>query len=446
MSSTFRQSNLSPQARADQALREILTLQWKQEPGLIIQSPPGGGKTGIVERVAIQELALLHGRAMIATLTNEQTFDLARRLTAHYPRYPIYLFVRADLPVAQDLLTIANLVIVRNSTQLPKGPCVILANAQRWLYDSYDDHFTCLILDEAYQLPYSRFLPLASMADRLVLVGDPGQIGPVITCNIDRWKSEPAGPHLPCPQALFAQHAPFKVLGLPVSRRLVPDTVAIIQPVFYPRLPFLALTSPGTRGIVVSSARSTVFDQAIDLAVGGASMVQIELPPLMTGHSDEELADRMVALIQTLFSRGLHVRDDGGSVIPLRSSMIGVVCAHVRQVSAVVKRLPSQSGILVETADRFQGLERHIMIVHHPLSGQASIDDFHLDVGRLCTMLSRHRILCFLLTRQGIDEMLKTSPLSGDRILGSQEDREYFGWKAHLHIQRNIGKYVVRIK
>lgn len=171
---------LLPHLQAEQAVREILVTQWRQEPVLIVQSPPGGGKTGIVERLAIQELVFLHGRAMIATLTNAQAYDLARRLTRHYRRHAIYLFIRARLPHPQDLRTISNLVLVNQAAFLPKGPCIIIANATRWsCFDkTCDDHFTCLILDEAYQLSHACFQQLATMADRLVHVGDPGQIAP----------------------------------------------------------------------------------------------------------------------------------------------------------------------------------------------------------------------------------------------------------------------------
>ena len=190
---------------------------------------------------------------------------------------------------------------------------------------------------------------------------------------------------------------------------------------------------------------TTALDQVIDLAIQGASLVQVELPPLITGRCDEELADVIVSLIKALFARGIQIRDENGAVMPLSPSMVGVVCAHVAQVSAVVQRLPVQSGILVETADRFQGLERQIMIVYHPLSGQFNIDAFHLDAGRFCVMLSRHRLACFLVTRGGIETVLERQRPQGNRILGIDEDQEYLGWKVHLQVQQALRKRVVRI-
>jgi hypothetical protein len=83
---------------------------------------------------------------------------------------------------------------------LMKVPCVAIANAARWswsdatLYEPFD----LQIVDEAFQLPDYCFHQIANLGRRLVLVGDPGQIAPVVTCEIERWVSDPVGPHVAC--------------------------------------------------------------------------------------------------------------------------------------------------------------------------------------------------------------------------------------------------------
>jgi hypothetical protein len=67
------------------------------------------------------------------------------------------------------------------------------------------------------------------LARRVVLVGDPGQIPPVVACAVERWRGNPAGPHVACPKALLTRHPDVPRLALPVSRRLVPDTVRLVQ-------------------------------------------------------------------------------------------------------------------------------------------------------------------------------------------------------------------------
>jgi hypothetical protein len=78
------------------------------------------------------------------------------------------------------------------------------------------------------------------------------------------------------------------------------------------------------------------------------------------------------------------------------------------------------------------------MLVHHPLSGRTDAAEFHLDAGRLCVMLSRHRIVCFILARQGILDTLERYAPSGDRVLGIDRDPGYEGWRSHVTIQTQL--------
>lgn len=432
---------IAPAALADEAVRAVLRTQWDGVPAVRLDSPPGAGKTGVVERLAVQSLGLLRERCMIATMTNEQAFDVARRLVAGYPRLPFTLFVRDDLAIPDDLPSLANLLVARASAQLPTaGPCVVVANAARWSWSDATAYapFDLQVVDEAFELPDYRFQQIAGMARRLVLVGDPGQIPPVVTCEVERWRCDPAGPHVAAPRALVARHPEVVQMALPVSRRLVPDTVRFVQPAFYPELPFTALSAPSERGLVTAVGGATPLDRPINLAERGASLVQVELPPLITGEVDEALADTIVALISRLVERQTRVRDQDGDQV-LDPAMIGVVCAHVSQVNAVRERLPRAfSAVFVETADRFQGLERPVMVVYHPLSGRADADQFHLDSGRMCVALSRHRVACFVVARAGIEDLLLRLAPSGDRVLGSDEDREYDGWRAQVFVAQEL--------
>jgi hypothetical protein len=130
---------------------------------------------------------------------------------------------------------------------------------------------------------------------------------------------------------------------------------------------------------------------------------------------------------------------DGRAVRALTPEMIGVVYANVRQVAAIRERLPlACAAILVETANRFQGLERAVMLVYHPLSGWPDADQFHLDAGRLCVALSRHRVAGFLFARAGIADQLRHYAPRGARILETAADPEFAGWSAHLAIMQAL--------
>jgi hypothetical protein len=130
---------------------------------------------------------------------------------------------------------------------------------------------------------------------------------------------------------------------------------------------------------------------------------------------------------------------DGRAARALTPEMVEVVCATVREVAAIRERLPlACAEILVETANRFQGLERAVMLVYHPLSGRADADQFHLDAGRLCVALTRHRVACFLFTRAGIENRLRRYAPRGARILASAADPEFAGWSAHLAVMQAL--------
>lgn len=428
-----------PEAAANAALDAVLDSQWQGVPALVLRSPPGAGKTGVAQRVALQSATYLQQRCMVVTQTNEQAFDLTRRLAENARGMPIYMFAKKSLALPDDLRRSARVVPVHRIGDLPQGPSITIGNAAKWSWvQTPDPMFDMQIVDEAFQLPDYRYQLISNLAPRHALIGDPGQIDPFVNCEIERWRCDPSGPQVACPVALVKRHPTVLQLALPVSRRLNADSVSIIQPAFYPDMPFRAMSRD--RSVSFQVAGIMPFDAALDGVAGGASIVMVELPPQITGEADGELAQELVASILRLLRRRAWMSDDG-RVRDVTAADIGVVCAHVSQVNAVRERLgPGLSDVFVETANRFQGIERPFMFVHHPLSGRADATAFHLDAGRLCVMLSRHRIGCWIFGRQGITEQLIRFTPAGDRALGIDDDAEYQGWRAHLTLLAGLSR------
>ncbi|MBB3643737.1 AAA domain-containing protein [Variovorax atrisoli] len=420
-----------PQAEANAALERVLASQWQGMPAVVLRSPPGAGKTGVAQRVALQSATMLGQRCMVVTQTNEQAFDLTRRLAGNAQSLPIYLFAKRDLALPADIESLRNLVIVHDVASLPQHPSITISNAAKWSWiKTTEPCFDLQIVDEAFQLPDYRFQLISNLAPRHVLIGDPGQIDPFVNCEIERWRCNPAGPQVSCPAALVKRHPSVLQLDLPISRRLNPDTVSLVQPAFYPNMPFRAMSQD--RSVHFPVAGIMPFDAALDAVAAGASIVMVELPAQITGEADSELAQELVASISRLLRRQAWMSDDG-RVLKVTPDKIGVVCAHVSQVNAARELMgPEMADVFVETANRFQGIERPFMFVHHPLSGRADATAFHLDAGRLCVMLSRHRIGCWIFGRQGIHQQLIRFSPAGDRALGIDDDPEYRGWRAHL--------------
>jgi hypothetical protein len=94
-------------------------------------------------------------------------------------------------------------------------------------------------------MTYADLGGLDPLSAQVVLVGDPGQIAPVVTGDSRRWQDVPAGPQRAAPEALVVAY-PDSVtrLRLSSSWRLGPQTTALIQPAFYADLPFSSARPP----------------------------------------------------------------------------------------------------------------------------------------------------------------------------------------------------------
>lgn len=416
----------------------ILKTQADRRPIAIVDAAPGSGKTYQVERIVHQSVDALGERCIVATYTNAQACDLARRLTQSYPDLRLTLLVGRRFVPPPDLVARPTLSIVSSPTNVPHGCRVVIGNAAKLSYvPSSQHHADLLIVDEAYQVPHFLFEQIGSLGDRICLVGDPGQVDPVIPAEITEWRSDPSGPHVPCPQALRHRfpHAAYRTLS--VTRRLTADTAAVVRQCFYPHLSFDALYDHRDRRLQLSRLPGMIIDQPLDALTRGASLVMASLPAAVMGDADEEAADVIAAVILRLLERQA-VLVEQGTERRLQPQDIGVVCAHIAQVTAVRQRLPLD-GVYVETVERIQGLERAIVVAHHPLAGRQNVDAFHTNPGRMCVMTSRHRIGCLIVARAGIATLLDRNPPVGDHALGCADDGAgYRGWLAHRFLLQTL--------
>ncbi len=421
-------------------LQQVLATQWQRDPAVVLNSPPGAGKTGVAERLAAQGMGVMRERVMIATQTNEQAFDLMRRLCGGFPRMRFHMMAKETLAIPQNVAGLANISIVHDIGGIPNSPCVVVGNGAKWSWmDTDASLFDLQIIDEAYQLPDYRYHQIAGLATRHVLIGDPGQIDPVIQAELERWRCDPAGPHVAAPRALIERHPGVTQLSLPVSRRLVQDTIGFIQPAFYPDMPFVAMDT--SRPLTFQTPGVAPMDTPLDAAQSGQSLVMVELPSMLVGDVDPDLADEIIWTVRRVLMRGATVLDRDGIPVRVTPEMIGIACAQVAQVHALRQRLGTDlAGVFVETANRFQGLERPLMFVQHPLSGRADATNFHLDAGRLCVLLSRHRVACWIFGREGISRQLRRYAPRGDRSLGISDDPEFQGWRANMNLMQALAQ------
>jgi hypothetical protein len=240
---------------------------------------------------------------------------------------------------------------------------------------------------------------LGPLSAQVVLVGDPGQIAPVVTGDSRRWQDLSAGPQRAAPEALLAAH-PDAVTRLRLSHtwRLGPRTTALIQPAFYADLPFDSARPP----------------RCLELRGTTVPELSVQMVAPMAGPGDPILAAAAAARVRELLDGRLVVEGEASGRL-LGPRDVAVITPHVEQASAVAARLADLPGVLIGTANQAQGLEREAVVVLHPLAGYREAPSFATDPGRLCVALSRHRAHATIVVDPDTDAVLRHAQAEAPR-------------------------------
>jgi hypothetical protein len=277
-----------------------------------------------------------------------------------------------------------------------------------------------------------------------VLIGDPGQIPPTVTIGVERWETSPRGPHRAAPELLALDPDVHSLNGeLPACRRLPADAVELVRP-FYD-FEFDAWAQPGDRYIVAKkNGHPDKLDAAID-RLADASAVAISIrtpeggPPL---EEDREVAALAADLVSRIIERKAKAAaHDDGETTNLLPHEIGIASTHRAMNSAIERALPDRLRglVTVDTPERWQGLERKLIVAVHPLSSVIHPTAFDLETGRLCVMASRHRSGLIILTRDHISRTLETHIPSAEQALG-RADVTGRGHQQHLGFWEQLGR------
>lgn len=423
------------------------------DPLVLVLAPPGAGKTRTVRRLAVA--ATQAGvSAAVAVQTNAQGFDLVEAVaedlrSAGTDRPVSYLpsdDVRPEVPAT---VTHHNHVEQLRTRDLNSrhGP-VVIATAQKWNFTLRGPHRVAVhtdigVVDEAYQTSAAQFYRIADLADRWLFIGDPGQLESFTVADDSRWEGSPFSPVQSAPDAVLNTDRTVPIERLPASLRLDHRAAPVVAECFYPTLDFEPIDLPGERSLTLHPGFTPhdhglqAADAALDVAGSrGWSMLEVDRGPALM--QDPAVVTGIVNLLSRLTARGATVAapypPEQQSGRALRGDDLAVAVAHRAQRGTVQQAVDDHGGlddVVVDTANRLQGREFEVVIAWHPLSGRVDADEFHLETGRLCVMVSRHRQACVVVGRGGIGDVLAQHLPSGRRPLGAQEDREHGGWLAH---------------
>lgn len=367
----------------------------------VIKAPPGSGKTHLLNSV-IEGLVNDGLRVSVAAQTNAQADDICRRIVTRNPTLLTVRFAAKGHEPPCDMS--ASVIWESDAKALVHGAGVTVATTAKWALTNLDRPFDVLAVDEAWQMGWADLMQCAMISERFLLIGDPGQIPPVVTIDVRRWETSPRAPHDPAPNVVLRD--PDLMYGaftgsLPACRRLPHESVDFVRP-FYD-FDFAAYVEPGSRGVDLPAGH-----QLVALSDGRPVAVTLptplEGPPLEVDHSIAEAAG---ALVEGLLTGNARVRDGNGPGRPLAGKDIGLTSSHRVMNSAIGQALAGRfPGVRVDTPERWQGLERPVMIAVHPLSGVVDPSAFDLETGRLCVMASRHQAALIVVTRDHIGQTL----------------------------------------
>ena len=406
---------------------------------VVVRAPPGSGKTFLL----LRGVAHARGnrlRVAVGAQTNSQADDICRRLDAEYPDLDVVRFAAGGRsPV--DLGD--NVSWTSNKRRLPLGPCIVVATVAKWTLTELRRSYDVLFVDEAWQMAWADFMLCGKVAPRFVLIGDPGQIPPVVPIPAQRWETSSRAPHHPAPEVILADpQIPRLAFDLPACRRLPHDSVELVRP-FYD-FEFASWAEPGERYVRIPAAEGwhSRLDPALNLFASG-SVVALTTPTPAEGpplELDEEIAVLTAETAARVLERGARtVANDDGAERELGPGEIGVAATHRVMNNAIQQALSPElrNDVVVDTPERWQGLERKLMIAVHPLSGVTAPSSFDLETGRLCVMISRHRSGLIVVSRDHIQTTLENHIPVADQPLG-RPDVTGRGHQAHLAFWERI--------
>ncbi|OEV10255.1 AAA family ATPase [Streptomyces nanshensis] len=421
--------------------------------GVVVDSPPGAGKSTLVVRAA-RELAAAGRPLIVIAQTNAQVDDLTLRLASADPELPVgRLHSSETRPYDPALDALPSVVASAKAADLAGLP-VVLSTAAKWAWvkpPEGQQRWPHAIVDEAYQMRSDALLTVAGLFERALFVGDPGQLDPFSQVGAEQWAGLTHDPSASAVTTLLSHNPELPQHRLPVSWRLPASAAPLVSEAFYPYTPFRSGSGHGDRSLNFEvPADGSAVDGVIDEAAGSGWGL-LELPARLTPRTDPEAVAAVARVVGRLLTRGGATTDERSpGASPLTAARVAVGTAHRDQAAAVRSALaglglPEElhaADVTVDTANRLQGREFDVTVVLHPLSGRPDATAFHLETGRLCVLASRHRHACVVVCRAGVGELLDEHPETEPVQLGVTV-KFPDGWEANHSVLAHLAAHTV---
>lgn len=438
-------------ARAEQMTQEALAdllAQPGARRGIAAVAVAGAGKSYFIGS-AVGAARSRNLRVAVCAPTNDQVFGLVRSLASRYPSESVTFIPALEVHLPEDIARLANVVEARPAPTAHGAPIIV------GTFDKLGDAASrgdlevrdVLFADEAFQADSARYYAVAALAPSHLLVGDWGQLQPFSTVNTDRWRGLTEDPLQTAIGVLRRNHPATPVYPLPITRRLDPRAIPLVR-AFYPGHAFDAAVLPGVRELtllpgVAQGHRNCVVDQTLNVAAK-YGWAHLELPEAPVLTADPGIVEMIVDLVCRLRDRDPRVRCEfhpGGKPLSPRRIAVGVSHNDQKDLLRLALDAAGCPKVTVSTANKLQGLEFDVVIAWHPLAGLPEADSFHLDPGRCCVLLTRHRHAAIIVGRAGDRTLVAGIPPSTPAFLGWDPDPVLDGWGIHQAIFDGLDPY-----
>lgn len=405
------------------------------ESAVVVAAPAGAGKSHFIAE-SLGYFRSKRLRVVAVSPTNEQAFSLVEYTSRLNPAQDVVFMPASGVTLPAGLAARANVNVKKAQDVANDRDPLVIATIDKLCY-SIDNglRFDVLLMDEAYQASAAKYYTAAGAAPTHLLVGDSGQLDPFSTFDdAVMWRGGPEDPLQTAVGVLLRNHDEIEPFRMPITRRLDPRALPMAR-AFYPGHAFDAAVLPGARKLELGAAsgRVSAIDKALEVACE-SGWAHVTLPGASVIRNDSETASTIVGLIGRLLAREATWRDeDTRKRQLLRPTDVVVGVSHNDQKD-VARALLDEAGlddVAVETANRLQGLTYQVTVVWHPLAGSESADAFHLDPGRLCVLLTRHRHACIVVGRETDRALLEGIPPATPAYLGWRSDPVLDGWSTH---------------
>ncbi len=433
-------------------IRHDLLARVGQRAAVVAAAPAGAGKSHFVVET-VGQLRNEDLRVAVVAPTNEQVHSLVERITVLLPGLPV-AFVHAqnrELPptiAARPGVSQPSARDARDNND-PLVAATIDKLADAHLRDGLGN-FDVLVIDEAYQADAARYYTAADVAPTHLLVGDSGQLDPFSTLDDPTfWRGGAEDPLQTAVGVLRRNHPTTPVHQLPITRRLDPRAVPVAR-AFYPGHHFDAAVRPGVRQLRLDrpgpgTRAFAAVDRALDEAANHG-WAHVTLPGSPVVVADPATAELILKVVTRLIGRTPRAMCENRTAMEtLRPTDIAIAVSHNDQKD-LLRAVFDDAGlgyITVDTANRLQGLTYEVVVAWHPLAGASVTDAFHLDPGRLCVMLTRHRQACIVVGRDTDRDLLDGVPPATPGYLGWEPDPVLDGWDAHELVFEQLGPHQV---